>query len=133
MEREDLLKALGKAASSERGPKQARVAGSASRSKSRGGGSGRQVHSLDMALSPKAQPLPTDPAVFWGNGADFAFPEAGDAPQSPPLFGRLGSFPFWRGGLGFRDTMEEIYRQASPVGMDMFLGQGESEEESGLI
>jgi uncharacterized Zn finger protein len=152
MEREGLLKALGKAARSERGPKQARAAGSASRAKSRGGGSGRQVqgtggrrkaahetagpahaaretaHSFDMVPSPQAHPLPTDPALFWGNGGDFAFPEAGDAPQSPPLFGRLGSFPFWRGGLGFRDAMEEIYRQASPVGMDIFLGQGESEE-----
>jgi uncharacterized Zn finger protein len=126
MEREDLLKALGKAARSEGGPKPARGGGrrKAAHEISGQAHAARETpHSLDRAPSPQAPPLPTDPAAFWGNGGDFAFPEAGDAPQSPPLFGRLGGFPFWRGSQSFRDAIEEMYRQASPAGMDLFLGQ----------
>ena len=121
MAREELLKALGKAAGLERRPKQARGGGGrkAARETSRPAQASRQT--------PRSPKLATEPAAFWGNGGDFAFPEAGEAPQSPLLFGRLGGFPFWRGSRSFRDAMEEMYRQASPAGMDLFLGQAEGD------
>jgi uncharacterized Zn finger protein len=122
MAREDLLKALGKAAGLERGPKQARGGGGRKAARET---SGPAQATRETPRSPK---LATEPAAFWGNGGDFAFPEAGEAPQSPPLIGRFGSFPFWRGSRSFRETMEEIYWQASPAGMDLFLGQAEGEK-----
>src|SRR5574341_828791 len=43
----------------------------------------------------------------------------------PPVPGalakRLGTFPFWRGEERLLDAMERIYREASVVGMDVFL------------
>ena len=36
---------------------------------------------------------------------------------------RLGSFPFWRGTERFLDVMERIYSEASPVGLEAFLGE----------
>lgn len=107
MEREDLLRALGKAAVSKpgrrRSPKEAEQPGAA-------------------PISAAAR-LPEDPAGFWGAEEEFAFPEAEESPPSPPLFGRLGSFPFWRGTETFHAGLEWIYREASPEGMDVFLGE----------
>jgi hypothetical protein len=44
---------------------------------------------------------------------------------------RLGHFPFWRGEERFLAALEPIYAAASPVGLDVVLGeqrrgQGES-------
>jgi uncharacterized Zn finger protein len=36
---------------------------------------------------------------------------------------RLGNFPFWRGEERFLDAIEPIYVQASPLGMNVFLGE----------
>jgi len=36
---------------------------------------------------------------------------------------RLGNFPFWRGEARFLDAMETIYRDASPIGLKIFLGE----------
>ena len=41
---------------------------------------------------------------------------------------RLGSFPFWRGKESFIPALEEIYRKASPVGLDVFLGERQGSE-----
>lgn len=124
MEREELLEALGKSAG----------AGSSRRRKTRGthgttdfdaGGlaAGSPAAGSAAASADAAAPLPSDPDAFWGTTEDFAFSSAGEAPSSPPLLARLGSFPFWRGGESFLESMEAVYRGASPVGMDVFLGQ----------
>jgi uncharacterized Zn finger protein len=107
MEREELLEALGKAAVSKPGRR---------RSPKAAGPHGG-------APLPTAARLPEDPAGFWGAEEEFAFPEAGESPPSPALLGRLGSFPFWRGAQIFHTGLEWIYREASPEGMDVFLGE----------
>ncbi|KPK75129.1 MAG: hypothetical protein AMJ79_12465 [Phycisphaerae bacterium SM23_30] len=77
------------------------------------------------APAPPPVPLPTDPETFWGwlltdevvTGEVFIPPIAAALPK------RLGNFPFWRGEENFLSAMEEVYRKASPVGVDVFLGE----------
>jgi uncharacterized Zn finger protein len=123
MEREELLEALGKPPGS----------GGSRRKKSRGAAddtatnAGGPAHATpgSAARSPAAPTLlPSDPEAFWGTGEVFAFSSAGETPSVPPLLGRLGSFPFWRGSESFMDSMEEIYGAASTAGLDVFMGQG---------
>ena len=73
---------------------------------------------------PAKEPLPVESGTFW-EGGDIKDPEYGEVsiPQaSAALPKRLGNFPFWRGGKGFITALEEIYKQSSPLGMDVFLG-----------
>ncbi len=79
--------------------------------------------------SPPPEPLTADPATFWGR--EIAEEESWSEvliPMVPAaLPKRAGSFPFWRGEKRFLAAMEDIYREASPVGLDVFLGQGKAE------
>lgn len=72
------------------------------------------------------QPLPADPAEFWGRPGAGA-PEPSGTAEIPAMAAalpkRLGGFPFWRGEEDFVPAMEEAYRAASPEGMDAFLGE----------
>ena len=72
------------------------------------------------------EPLPPDRDEFWGQASR----EGEDSPglvQIPTIPAtlpkRLGSFPFWRGEESFIPAMEEIYRNASSAGLDIFLGE----------
>ncbi|HEV3257103.1 MAG TPA: SWIM zinc finger family protein [Gemmataceae bacterium] len=71
------------------------------------------------------EPLPADAATFW-NGRSLPEDWAGDV-QVPPVAAavpkRLGNFPFWRGQARFLDALEPVYGQASPCGLDVFLGE----------
>ena len=80
---------------------------------------------------PPAESLPADPKAFWDAAAapESALGEVRVPPVSAALPKRLGAFPFWRAEANFLDTMDEVYRAASPVGMDVFLGQREAVEE----
>ncbi len=88
-----------------------------------------------------ADPLPVDPAAFWGEGDARAEPSgdpgvngSGDTrrgargdpwgevrvpPVAAALPRRLGGFPFWRGKEDFLEAMERIYREASPLAMEV--------------
>ena len=72
------------------------------------------------------EPLPVDPAEFWGQENAEREEGAHDAARIPTVSAalpkRLGSFPFWRGRDGFIPALEEVYRRASPAGLDVFLG-----------
>ena len=75
------------------------------------------------------EPLAAEPRTFWGQpdgvdpgGADVRIPAV-----SAALPRRLGNFPFWRGEEGFLTSLEVIYRQASPVGLRIFLGESGEE------
>ena len=75
---------------------------------------------------PPPEPLPADADEFWGqaNGEEEdAYGVARIPTISAALPKRLGSFPFWRGKESFIPVLEEIYRKASPVGLDVFLGE----------
>lgn len=103
----------------------------------RGGDSsrGREGVVHEAASAPatprRAEPLPHDAAAFW-EGASLPAPFFGEvrAPVLPAaLPKRLGSFPFWRAAERFFDALEPIYREASSVGVDVFLGQAAAHEE----
>ena len=73
--------------------------------------------------------LASEPRTFWGEpggvdpgGADVRIPAV-----SAALPRRLGNFPFWRGEEGFLTSLEVIYRQASPIGLRIFLGDSGEE------
>jgi uncharacterized Zn finger protein len=96
---------------------------------------GRQVGKSKVLPQPTAgqeeklayppEPLPTSPGDFWGQSAPEYDTVA--AVSIPPVVAglpkRLGGFPFWRGEENFISAMETIYREASLIGMDVFLGE----------
>jgi uncharacterized Zn finger protein len=80
---------------------------------------------VDKKEKPPGEPLPVDPAIFWGKGspADDVIDEVQTPPVSAALPKRLGNFPFWRGEVRFMDALEPIYRQASQRGLEVVLGE----------
>ena len=69
------------------------------------------------------EPLTPEVSRFWSGDplpADF-FGEVTIPPVPATLPKRLGNFPFWRGEARFLDVMEAIYRDASPMGLKIFL------------
>jgi len=100
----------------------------------RGRGAGRAaVHSPRIepaeAHTKELEGLALDPRRFWGEsggiepgGADVLIPAL-----SAALPRRLGNFPFWRGEEGFLSSLAVIYRQASPIGLRIFLGDSGEE------
>jgi uncharacterized Zn finger protein len=81
-----------------------------------------------VTAAPQSEPLVLDATSFWG---DMALPENFfGAVSQPPVVAalprRLGSFPFWRGAQGFIEAVEQVYSQASPRGLEVFIGGGES-------
>lgn len=81
------------------------------------------------ALPP--EPLQADAASFWSGGKlpDDFFGEVRLPPVSAALPKRLGNFPFWRGTERFLDAIEPVYENASPRGLDVFLGESETERK----
>ena len=78
----------------------------------------------DEEPMPPPEPLPVDPGNFWGQPtSDDIIGEVSIPSVAAALPKRLGNFPFWRAEENFLSAMEEIYRKASPVGMDIFLGE----------
>ncbi len=80
----------------------------------------------EMSLPP--EPLVAEASDFWGgsNLPDDLFGEVRVPPASAALVKRLGSFPFWRGEERFLEAIEPVYVQASPRGLDIFLGARDS-------
>jgi len=72
-----------------------------------------------------SEPLTSDVSRFWSGGS-VSDDWLGGAliPRVPAtLPKRLGNFPFWRGEERFLDAIEPIYVQASPLGLNVFLGE----------
>ncbi len=78
--------------------------------------------------APAAEPLPTDAAGFWAGGelSEDLYGSVSPPPVTAYLLQRLGNFPFWRGEQRFRDALEPAYREASPRGLQVFLGDAEA-------
>ena len=78
------------------------------------------------------EPLPAEPDEFWGqaNAEEEAHRVTRIPTISAALPKRLGSFPFWRGKESFIPALEEVYRKASPAGLDVFLGERRVSERS---
>jgi hypothetical protein len=71
------------------------------------------------------EPIPAEPGRFWG-AAEWEEVPLGEA-RMPTIHAalprQLGGFPFWRGEQAFLAAMEEIYRRASAIGLQVFLGR----------
>jgi len=69
------------------------------------------------------QPLPSDPRRFWRpTRLKEAFPaseESSKRMESAPILQRLGPFPFWRGELDFRQTLETIYQSVRELALSL--------------
>ena len=70
------------------------------------------------------EPLPVDAHAFWEGRSvpDDLFGEVRTPAMTAALPKRLGNFPFWRAEEQFLEAMEPVYRDASAVGIDAFLG-----------
>ncbi len=79
----------------------------------------------EVLLAP--EPLSAEASGFWGSSLpDDLFGEVLVPPAPAALVKRLGSFPFWRSEERFLSAIEPIYAQASPRGLDIFLGERDS-------
>ncbi len=89
-----------------------------------------EVDEPQAALPP--DPLQASAGVFWGGGKlpDDFFGEVRLPPVSAALPKRLGNFPFWRGSENFMDAIAPVYSQAAPQGLDIFLGETESDSRA---
>ena len=79
------------------------------------------------------EPLVTDLKRFWGETASpvedpHGVVEIPSVTAALPL--RLGGFPFWRGLSPFLDTMTTVYQDASPRGLNTFLGPASPTDHS---
>jgi len=79
----------------------------------------------EVVSSHEEEPLIPEISKFWNGEAipeDF-FGEVSIPSVAAALPKRLGSFPFWRGEERFLDAMERIYRDASAIGLQVFIGE----------
>ncbi len=87
-----------------------------------------QEQEADTLFPP--EPLPCDPELFWRQvkSSDSDTTEV-SIPTSPGAqVKRLGGFPLWRGKENFLEFLERVYTKASPVGLEIFLGQNRTNE-----
>jgi len=85
----------------------------------------RRTDSQDAGGTPQPfEPLPLDIPAFWDGDRvpDDLFGEVRAPAMPAALPKRLGNFPFWRAEEQFLEAMEPVYRDASAVGLDAFLG-----------
>ncbi len=88
---------------------------------------GAQNETKSSSLS--QEPLPLDPETFWGKIPENPEDEKRLSlevhipPTAAVLPKRLGKFPFWRGEEDLLEVLEDIYKEASPSGMMIFLGE----------
>ena len=84
--------------------------------------------------APPPEPLPVEPAVFWGDSVidEGILDEVRFPPVTAALPKRLGNFPFWRGEKRFLEALEPIYAAASPVGLNVFIGERRAGQTTSL-
>ena len=85
---------------------------------------------IEAEISPVSpEPLPLDPDAFWGRFPEYSEEkkrptfEAHIPPVPAALPKRLGKFPFWCGEEDLLESLEKIYKKASPAGVMVFLGE----------
>jgi len=91
-------------------------------------------------LSPREEPLPADPQLFWAGAGPGPAPGLGSVqrgevdkdvhvPRIPgALAQRLGGYPFWRGSNACSVVIDQIYRASSHTGLSIYLGETDSEK-----
>ena len=72
------------------------------------------------------EPLPTDPAAFWGGPVPADVVGAiSEPPVAAGALRRLGKFPFWRGERPLVEMLEPVYRSAREAGVRAVAGDGQ--------
>ena len=84
-----------------------------------------------MAPTLPPEPLPADPAAFWGqpewdDNYDDILGPARVPDEAAALPRQLGRFPFWQGGEEFLPVLKAIYDRASQTGLELYLDVGRS-------
>jgi len=70
----------------------------------------------------RPEPLPADPAAFWGGGEVPPPPEVRAPEQAAALLRRLGPFSFWRGRTPMTAELDPLYERAAAKALDVFVG-----------
>ena len=88
-----------------------------------------------MAPTLPPEPLPADPAAFWGqpewdDNYDDIIGPARVPDEAAALPRQLGRFPFWQGGEEFLPVLKTIYDRASQAGLELYLDVGRSAQSS---
>ena len=88
---------------------------------------------MSPALPP--EPLPADPAVFWGqpegdDNYDELIGPARVPEETAALPRQLGRFPFWQGSEEFLPALEAVYARASQAGLELYLDADRSAQSS---
>lgn len=80
----------------------------------------------DFEGSSLAKPVPLNPEVdvFWRGGhvSDDLIGDVRVPPSAGALAKYLGHFPMWRGEERFLDALDFVYKKASGMGMNVFVG-----------
>ncbi len=74
-------------------------------------------------LSAAAEPLPSDPTVFW-HGKCAAAPLSGEMRSSSAP--QLPAFPFWRGSERLEDVLSQVEKRASAAALDFLVDTEEN-------
>jgi len=79
---------------------------------------------LEAEAPPPPEPLRSETDAFWIGGElpVDPFGEVAIPLTAAALVRRLGRFPFWRGATSLIEVIEPVYAEASPRGLDAFLG-----------
>jgi uncharacterized Zn finger protein len=86
---------------------------------------GEGAAELDAAAeAPPPEPLRSETVAFWVGGELPADPfgEVAIPATAAALVRRLGRFPFWREATPLIEAIQPVYAEASPRGLDAFLG-----------
>lgn len=71
------------------------------------------------------EPLPADPAAYWGGPApEDVVGATSEPPVAAGAVRRLGKFPFWRGERPLVEMLEPVYRAAREAGVRAVVGDG---------
>ena len=91
-----------------------------------GADAARREAAAEPVAGSRRSRCPSDPAAFW-RGGELPPDVTGDVPTAPDaaaaLVQRLGRFPFWRGRQPLLDAVRPAYEAASPLGLQVFLGE----------
>jgi len=72
------------------------------------------------------EPLPPDPAAFWGGPVpEDVVGAVSEPPVAAGALRRLGKFPFWRGDRPLVEVLEPVYRSAREAGVRAVVGNGQ--------
>ncbi len=91
----------------------------------------KSAHEEQIESAAFCEPLPVDPAMFWGGtgNAEMPTPPLILPDQGFCLLDSLGAFPFWQGEVEIVEALRPLYRACQEVGLHL---SGVQEGTSGV-